>query len=99
MKKITRNFKVNYNLDWTYGIEIARLREDLDELEKLGATHIEIEAYNNYDCACVDIDAYANRLETDEEYTERINKENKRKEDIERRELEQLQKLQEKYKK
>lgn len=79
MEKIIRNFKVDYSLDWTYGIEISKLRADLNELEKLGATHVEIEPYNSYDSAYVDIDAYANRLETDEECKERLEAEKEKK--------------------
>lgn len=97
MSKIIRNFKIDYSLDWTYGIDIEDLRKDLDELEKLGATHIEIEPYVSYDCPGVSIDAYANRLETDDEYNERVRIEKFRKKEIEDRELEQLMKLQEKY--
>lgn len=99
MEKITRNFTVEKDLDWTYGIEIKALREDLDRLEKAGATHIEIEPYEEYGSAYVEIKAYANREETDEECKLRLDKEQARKDDIARRELEQLRKLQEKYKK
>lgn len=99
MEKIVRNFEIEKDLDWTYGIEISKLREELDRLEKAGATYIEIEPYNSYDCAYVDIIAYANRMETDEECRQRLDKEQKRKDDIARRELEQLRKLQEKYQK
>ena len=97
MDKIVRNFEIEKDLDWTYGIEIKRLREELDRLEKKGATHIDIEPYSNYDSAFVDISAYANRIETDEEFKERIEKEQARQKAIEEREIEQLKKLQEKY--
>lgn len=97
MGKKVRNFEIEKDLDWTYGIEIKRLREELDRLEKKGATHIEIKPYSYYDSACVDIHAYANRIETDEEFKERIEKEQARKKEIEEREIEQLKKLQEKY--
>ena len=42
MKKQVKQFDVDFNFDWTYGIKISELRADLDELEKLGATHIDI---------------------------------------------------------
>lgn len=97
MEKIERNFKIDYALDWTYGVEINKIRADLDALEKIGATHIEIEYGISYDCAYVEIDAYAKRLETDEEYKSRIDENLKRQEEFKRRELEQLEKLKRKY--
>ena len=97
MEKEIRNFKINYILDWTYGVEISKIRADLDAIEKLGATHVEIEHGISYDCSYVEIDAYANRIETDEEFNARIDKINKRQEEIKRRELEQLEKLKSKY--
>ena len=47
MKKIFRDFKINFELDWDE-IEIKKLRKDLDAIEKLGATHIEIEDVDSY---------------------------------------------------
>lgn len=99
MEKIVRNFTVEKELNWDYGIKIEKLRAELDRLEALGATDIEIEATEIYGSAYVEITAYANRLETDEECKERLSKEQARKDDIARRELEQLRKLQEKYQK
>lgn len=99
MKKQVRNFKVDFNFDWTYGVEISKLREDLDALEKLGVTHVDIEPELSYDCAYVEIEAHCNRIETDEEYKQRIDEQKRRDDEVMRRDLEQLQKLQEKYKK
>jgi len=97
MEKLKRTFKVDYYLDWEYGVEISKLREDLDAIEKLGATHVEIDSSISYDCAYTTIEAISERIETDEEQKERLDKEQRRKDDIERRELEQLNKLKEKY--
>ena len=97
MEKQVRNFKIDYSLDWTYGVEISKIRADLDAVEKLGATHIEIEHGVSYDCSYVEIDAISNRLETDEECKARIDEMTKRQEEIKRRELEQLEKLKLKY--
>lgn len=97
MKKQVRRFKVPFNFDWTYGVEIKKLREDLDELEKLGVTTIDIEAQENYGSASVTIEAYVNRLETDEECQARIDVENRRQEEQRRRELELLEKLKARY--
>jgi hypothetical protein len=97
MGKITRNFEVNYSLEWIYGVEISQIKKDIEELEKLGATHVEIEIEYYYGDPYVEIKALSNRLETDEEYQQRIDEQNKRQEEIKRRELEQLEKLKSKY--
>ena len=97
MKKQVIRFKVDFDFNWTYGVEIKKLKEDLDTLEKLGVTEIEIEAEENYGSASVTIEAFINRIETDEECNARINKENQRQEDIKRRELAELEKLKSKY--
>lgn len=92
-----RNFEIENQLDWCYGISILKLRDDLDRLEKLGATHIEIVPYDDYGSPYVRVNAYANRLETNEEYSARISKENFDKEMIQLKEMQQLRELQEKY--
>ena len=97
MDKKVRQFKIDYDLDWEYGVEIKKLREDLEALEKLGATHVEIESSVSYDCAYTTIEAFVERMETDEEYQARIDQEQRLKDEIARRELDQLRKLQEKY--
>jgi hypothetical protein len=97
MKKQVRRFKVDFDFNWTYGVEIKKIREDLDTLEKLGVTEIEIESKEGYGSASVTIEAFINRIETDEECKARIDKENQRQEDIKRRELAELEKLKSKY--
>lgn len=97
MEKIVRNFKIDYTLDWTYGVSISKIREDLDAIEKLGATHVEIEHGVSYDCSYVEIDAYAERIETDEECKQRIDEMNARQAEVKRRELQQLEALKLKY--
>jgi hypothetical protein len=67
MQKQVRRFKVDYSLDWEYGVEISKLRADLDAIEALGATHVEIESRTSYDCTYVNIEPISERLETDEE--------------------------------
>lgn len=97
MEKEVRRFKVDFNFDWTYGVEIKKLKEDIEALEKLGATHVELESSVSYDTAYITIGAYVNRIETDKEYKARIDKQNQRQEDIKRRELAELEKLKLKY--
>ena len=97
MEKEIRRFKVNYSLDWDYGVEISKLRADLDAIEALGATHVEIESGISYDCAYVTIESVSEHLETDEEFKTRVEEVEKRQSEIKRRELEQLEKLKSKY--
>ena len=97
MGKLKKQFKVDYSLEWTYGIEITKLREDLDALEKLGATHVDIDSYESYGCSYVEIEAKCERFETDQEFENRTN-EIKRQEQITKdRELAELEKLKLKY--
>ena len=97
MEKVVRRFKVDYPLDWEDGVEISKLRADLDAIEALGATHVEIESGISYDCAYVTIGAISERLETKEEYSTRIEAEKQWKSEIKKRDLEQLEKLKLKY--
>jgi hypothetical protein len=99
MEKQIRRFKVDFDFDWTYGVEIKKLREDLDALEKLGVTEIEIEPEEIWGSASVNIKAYIDRLETDEELAERIKKEYERQKIVEARELKTLNELKAKYEK
>tara|TARA_R110002012_G_scaffold154093_2_gene314332 strand:+ start:1050 stop:1349 length:300 start_codon:yes stop_codon:yes gene_type:complete len=97
MEKQERDFKIEYSLDWIYGIKISRIKKDIEELEKLGATHIDIEHGGSYDCSYVEIDAVCRRIETDEEFEKRKKEVEARQEHDTRRELEQLAKLKLKY--
>lgn len=97
MEKKIRDFELDYYLSWTYGIEISRLREDLDALEKLGATSIDIESYSDYGSPSVSIKAIARRMETDKECLERTNKEADARKKAEEFELRQFNALKLKY--
>lgn len=97
MEKQVKQFDVKFNFDWGYGVEISKIRADLDELEKLGATHIEIEANVFYDSATLNIEAKCERLETDEEFKKRINEIKQREAITKQRELNELNRLKQKY--
>ena len=97
MEKEIRVFEVDYSLDWEYSVEISKIRADLDAIEALGATHVEIEASLSYDCAFVTIEPVSEHLETDEEFKARVEEVEQRESEIKRRELEQLEKLKSKY--
>jgi len=97
MEKQEQDFKLNYSLDWTYGVEISQLKKDIEELEKLGATHVNIEHGISYDCSYVEIDAICRRIETDEEFEQRKKEIEARQEQNKQRQLKQLAELKSKY--
>lgn len=104
MKKQVKEIKIDYDLTQTeygciYGVDMSvkELIKNLIEAEKLGAENINIEAYNSYGSSYLEITLTKEREETNEEFNQRIN-ELKRQEDIrKKRELEQLHKLELKY--
>jgi len=97
MEKQEQDFKLEYSLDWTYGIEISELKKDIEELEKLGATHVNIEHGVSYDCSYVRIYAICRRIETDEEFEFRKKEFEAHQEQNRQRELKQLAQLKSKY--
>lgn len=58
---------IDNSFDFTGGISISAMREELDRLEALGANSIDIEAYEEYGSICVSCKATMTRWETDEE--------------------------------
>ena len=84
-------------LDWTYRVTISKLREDLDTLENLGATDVEINATDEWGYPSISIKAFQRRLETDEELQQRVNNETAKETQQRARELETLRILKEKY--
>jgi hypothetical protein len=98
MEKLVLDFKIDYALDWLCGVSIKQLRDDLDAIEKLGATHVDIESNVYYDCVNTEINAISTRVETVEECNERIEKERRFNASRELLELNELKRLQEKYK-
>ena len=101
MKQQIRRFPVNYNLsNWYGGGSIEEIKRDIEKLESLGATHIEIDADSDgYGGAYVSITAKSCRLETEEEVEIRVKKENEQAEKRKAYELAQLALLKEKYEK
>lgn len=97
MEKQEQDFTINYSLDWIYGVEISQLKKDIEELEKLGATHVNIEPGISYDCSYVEIDAICRRIETDEEFEQRKKEVEARQEQRKQQELKQLADLKAKY--
>lgn len=94
MSKIKKVVPVNYNLhDWKYHVTISKIREDLDEIEKLGATHVVIQEWDD----TVHIEPFQERLETDEEYASRLALEERVAQEQERNQRAYYEKLKAKY--
>ncbi len=93
MKKEKRRFEVDFNFEWTYGVEISKIRNDLDQLEKLGATEIEIETEQEWDFASISIKAFYNRIETDDEFNARVHEFKKRQDEQKRQDIELIERL------
>ena len=89
--------EIPYSFNWTWGVSIDTIRKDLNTVEKLGATDIQIETEESYGNICISITATCKRLETDEEYGYRLKREEENKKRIEELELQHLQKLKAKY--
>ena len=99
MEKQTRDFDVNFEIDWMGDTEIKKIREDLDALEALGATHVYLEPKEFYDTLIICSYAFARRVETDEEIQERAAHAKELAEAEREKELEQLAMLKAKYEK
>lgn len=97
MEKMIRNFPIEYNFDWSGENEISKLKAEIAELENLGVTHICIDVEDSDEAV---FKAIGPRLETDVEYEERINlemRQKKIKERIKKMEIEQYNRIKEKY--
>ena len=64
--------KINYLLNWGDDTPIDKIRRDLDAIESLGATHVDIYYQEMIDCVTLEIDAIKHRKETKNEIAERM---------------------------
>tara|TARA_R110000851_G_scaffold260778_5_gene413328 strand:- start:83 stop:382 length:300 start_codon:yes stop_codon:yes gene_type:complete len=97
MEKQIREFKVDYELDWDYGVSLEKLEVDIKLMKELGVNQINIESGISYDCPYVTIEPVQRRIETDDEYEKRVGEIKYRNEETKRRDLEQLARLKDKY--
>lgn len=97
MEKEVREFDVPYEIDWNLTVPIDNVIKEAIEAKELGATHLFFDIYQNYDVPYLKIRAYDIRMETDEEFSLRVQQEEARKEAIKQQELKQLEVLKAKY--
>jgi hypothetical protein len=98
MEKWIKTTQVDFDLDWTDGVKIEKLKEDIAKLEELGVTDVDISLDESWD---IGIRAHIEQIETDAEYKARIERkkeeEKQQYDDVRRRELAELKRLKEKY--
>lgn len=97
MEKQTKVEKVDNCLEWTDGVPLSQIKEDIEKLEKQGITHINIELVGYYENQCISIKTEIQRLETEREFDERVNIEKKKLKIIEARELAEFERLKKKF--
>lgn len=89
--------EVKYVLDWEDSVSVEQVRKDLDSIEKLGATHIIINPNSAHGYDTVEFIVVSERMETDEEFSERLKADEYLKTQFEKRERELLEQLKKKY--
>ena len=97
MKNKIRRFDVNHYIQWWGGNLISDMREELDQMEAKGATHLLIDVEENYGSASISFQPYVEREETDSEAQQRLNEQAQKEANIRIAELQQLAMLRKKY--
>lgn len=99
MEKKQVDLNVPYDIHWfNYtAVPIDIVKRDMNTLEQLGCTHIQITAHENFGCLSVEILPICRRFETDEEFKKRCQQEENRLKEIEQREKSELDRLKRKY--
>jgi hypothetical protein len=93
MERLTK--RITEALDWNYGAPIDTIILDLQRLKNEGFTDIDI-SYN-YNSGYIEAEAYLTRIETDEEYENRLMINKAHNEFTRKRELAELRRLKDKY--
>lgn len=97
MKKQVKDFEINFDFDWDGITSIEQIEKDLAALKEKGATHINIQHYSHFGDSDAEYYGCCKRIETDEEFQERIKIEKREQEEIRQRELKRLNELKQKY--
>lgn len=97
MEKQIKQIDLSYCLAWNGLTEISEIEKDIEEIKKMGATHVEIEAFDEWGDTYVQTRAICEREETDEEFEGRKFQEKLKAERERKRELDLLIELKAKY--
>ena len=97
MEKQIKRIEVNYCLSWDGLTKISEIEKDLEDIKKMGATHVEIGTFEEWGDTYVQTRAICEREETDEEFERREFQEKLEAERERNRELDLLFELKAKY--
>lgn len=92
MEKGIRSAYIDYNIDWKYDTNLSVIKKDIEELEKLGATGVEITSASE-----ITFYPIIQRLETDEEFQERVMALEEHKKYVKNEEIKLYNKIKTKY--
>lgn len=99
MEKQIKQIEVSHCLAWNGLTEISEIEKDIEEIKKMGATHVEIGTFEEWGDTYVQTRAICEREETDEEFEGRKFQEKLEAEKERQRELALLNELKLKYEK
>ena len=99
MEKQIKRFEIDYSLGWDGTMKLSEIEQDIAELKKLGATHIDIRAINEWEETFIVIKALHEREETDAEFESRVKSIERGEERKRMKELALLEELKLKYEK
>jgi len=85
------------DFDWEYAFDISEIKKDVEDAISKGATIIDFDLSTYYDSPTLNVRAYLEREETDEEFKIRTEKEEMEKKRQELNELATFQRLKLKY--
>ncbi len=97
MEKQKRLFRSGHILEWINLVSIKQLKKDIDDIEKLGATHIDISCGISYEAPFVTIEAVCERYETEEEIESRIKAAERLKDLAKEQDLKRFEEIKNKY--
>ena len=94
---IVKRFDLDIPVDWAYDISLAKLKEQIAELEEAGATGIDIHTEESYGSYYVRFRPYVERKETPDEMATRLAEREQRKEAKRAADLANLERLKKLY--
>ena len=88
---------IRHHIGWEYEVPLSLIKEDIEELEKLGVTHLNIEIETHYEDSEIVITPLKQREETELEMKARIEKEQNEVSVEKQRAIEQIEALKQKF--
>ena len=93
MRKQKKRFEVDFYLNWSRA-SVSKIREDLDAMEKLGVTNVDMDAYID-SCGSADLsfEVYTYREETDKEFENRVEETRDREQRLRDKDVDEFERL------